>query len=129
MHFGLRVVQDGADVPALQTCWDFDAAEFGSGGIEVEQFDKGIAHACLDARCADDERNARGLVVQTYFRPEIMLAEVVSMVAGEDDDRVGCLAGFFKRIEHPSNLGIHVAHCGIVAGNGLFLLRNIHFHI
>jgi len=53
--------------------------------------------------------------MQAYFGPEIVLAEVVAMVAGEDDDGVAGLAGLFKRVEHLAHLRVHEAHGGIIA--------------
>jgi hypothetical protein len=110
VHLGLRIIEDGTDVLALQACGHFEAAELCGGGIEIEQLDERIAHAGLFAGHADDERHARGFVVQADFGPEIVLAEMEAVVAGEDDDGVVRLPGFFERVEHLADLCVHEAH-------------------
>ena len=43
-----------------------------------------------------------------------MLAHVVPMITGEDDDRVVGKAETFQRIDHPTDLGIHKTNAGVV---------------
>ena len=51
------------------------------------------------------------------------------MVAGEDDDGVVFLAGFFQSIKDFAYLPIHECDRGIVAANGFLLAAYVHFHV
>ena len=84
--FVFGVLQHRRNIFALQAGLRGEAAEAGESGIKIEQLDEGFADGGFLAGHADDERHLGGLIAQAHFGPEIVLAEMVAVVAGEDDD-------------------------------------------
>ena len=113
----------------LQPRRHFQAAQAGNGRIEVEQLDERMADRRLFARHADDQRHHRRFVVQADLGPEIVLAQVVAVIAGEDDDRVVGLPGFLQGVEHFADLRIHVGDGGVVAADRFLLAADVHLHV
>ena len=62
-----------------------------------------------------DQRNAHDLLVDAVFAPLPAPAEVVAVVAGEDDDGVFTLAGGVEGGEDPTDLGVDEADACEVA--------------
>ena len=124
-----RIIKHRGNVFSLEAGGHCEAAEARDRGIEIEQFDQRIADRRLLARDADDERHPRGLIAQADLRPEIVLTKMITVVAGEDHNRVVRLAGFFQRGEHLAHLRIHVGDAGIISAERLLLPANVHFHI
>ncbi len=74
------------------------------------------------ARGGDDQRDARGLLVIGVLAPHAVVAQVPAVVAPEHDDRVPGETSLVERVEHAAQLGVHVAHGGVVAMDELALL-------
>ena len=55
----------------------------------------------------NDERHPRAALEQALFLPQAVVAEVVPVVAGEDDDGVRRQPKAFERVEHVSHLCVH----------------------
>ena len=68
-----------------------------------------------DAGGGDEEGDAVGLFVVGVLGPDAVVAEVVAVVAPEDDDGVLGEAGAVEFVEDPADLGVHVAEGGVVA--------------
>ena len=89
-----------------------EAAEVGHGGVEVDELGDALGGLAvgLAVRVADDEGHAGGILVQRAFLPEAVFAEVVAVVADEDDDGVLVEALLLELREHQPELGVHEGH-------------------
>ena len=88
------VVEHRRDVHALQPRGNLQSAQAGNGRVEIQQFDEGRADGRFLPRDADDERHPCRFVAQAHLGPEVVFAQVVAVVAGEDDNRPVLQAGF-----------------------------------
>ena len=61
--------------------------------------------------------------------PEVVLAQMVAVVAGEDDDGLVVESGFGQRIENLSDHAVHVDDRGVVSADGFLLATNVHLHV
>ena len=93
-----------------------EAAEVGHGRIEVEQLRHALRGLADDlvVRIADDERHPGGVFVERTFLPESVFAEVVAVVADEDDEGVLIEPLLLQFREHQAELGVHEGHRGQV---------------
>jgi hypothetical protein len=53
-------------------------------------------------RLADDHRDPVGLVEVADLAQQVMVAQLLAVIAGEDDQRVVPLAGSLEMVEHPA---------------------------
>ena len=117
------------DVLALDVVGGIECAEFGECGVEVEEFDERVADAGLLSGHADDQRHGCRFISEADLGPEVVFAEVVTVVAGEDDDGVVIESCFVECIEDLADHGVHVGDRGVVACDGFFLASDVHLHI
>lgn len=73
-------------------------------------------------RGGDDQGNARDLFVYVALQPERMIAQVVAVIAGEDDSRVVAQPESVESAEHAADLLIHEGDGGIIGGPHAFLV-------
>ena len=87
----------------------FDAAQFRERGEDVDQRDgrfrdpAGLRHAGGH----DQQRDAGAFLEQAHLLPQAVLAHVIAVIAGEDDDRVLGEPQAIQRVHHPADLRIH----------------------
>lgn len=66
-------------------------------------------------RIADDHRDVVALVEIAELAQQVMVAELLAVIAGENDQRV-VLATVFEVLEHPSKLVVDFGHEPVVGG-------------
>ena len=76
------------------------------------------ADARLHAGRNDDERHARAFLEKRLLRPQAVLAELVAVVAGEQNDRVFIEVQFLESREHAADLRIHPRGRGVIGAAG-----------
>ena len=72
---------------------------------------EGIAHLAIGGRrlrrrVADDQRHMKGLLVVAEFRDHPVVAEIFTMIGGEDDQGVVVGAARLEEIDQPPDLGV-----------------------
>ena len=91
-----KVDEGRVDVYKFDNAWRGQAVAFGFGG-------------------ANNERGSGSLFEEGTFLPDaIVFAEVVTVVAPEDDDGVVSETIFFESVEHATDLGIDKGDAGVV---------------
>jgi hypothetical protein len=65
------------------------------------------------------QRHAGALFKEAHLLPQAVLAHVVAVVAGEDDDRVVGQAQPVERVDHAADLRVHEADAGVVGLHAL----------
>ena len=102
-----------------------DAAHIGrrfDSGVVTKGWDKvsqrserrvfGMVRA--NARSGEDERNARGLFVESGFLGPKVTAQAFAMVGEEGDDGVAFQAGLAESVEHLADAAVHVFDHSVV---------------
>lgn len=93
------------------------AGEISKRRVNVNVFDnarRGPA-GLGETRRADHERNAGIEIPVGAFAPPTGVAERKAVIAPKDDDGVPLEFETPKGVEHPTDLGVDVAHAGIIA--------------
>ena len=114
-------VVGGADVsheaPAIHACGSRHARQAAHRWQDVDQFHRMFDHSHpahagwhRSWRRHDHQRHPRALLKERSLLPQAMLAEVVAMVAGEDDDRVVFELESPEGVEHGADLRIDKRH-------------------
>jgi hypothetical protein len=117
------IIQHHGNVFSLKALLLLQTAKAGQGGIEVEQFHEGMANGGLLARGTYNERHLGGFVAEAHLGPKVMLAQMIAMVAGENDDGLVPQACLVESSQHLAHLGVHVGDRGIVTTDGFFWRR------
>ena len=118
---GAGVFEEGDKAVSLEVGGRGDAAELGQGGVEIDVANggggggAGLGHA----GGGDDEGDAGAFLKEAHFLPEAVLAKVVAVVAGEDDDGVFGEVERVEGVEDLADLGVHEADAGEVGLDGL----------
>ena len=109
---GVGTFQHRAEALALGALVGTEAAEVGDGGIKVDEFSDTLGGPSVGGITwvADDERHAGRVFVERTLLPEAVLAEVVAVVADEDDDGVLIQALLLELGQHQAELGVHEGH-------------------
>ena len=78
--------------------------------------DRRLRDAALrrDAGRDDQQRHAGALLEQAHLLPQAVLAHVVAVVAGEDDDRVVGQPEPIERVDDAADLRVHEADAGVI---------------
>ena len=117
-----RVVQKRAQALSVEFRWRRELSEISERGVKIDEFDDALANTSIPAasRGSDDERSASAFFEEGAFLPNAeMLAEVVAMVAPQDDDGVVGELQTVERIEHATDLRINEGNAGAVGLQGL----------
>ena len=115
---GLGIFELGKEADAFEVVARGEAAEFDEGGIEIKEFGGLFAAAIfVDAGSGEDEGDAGGAFPECIFAGDGFFAEMVAVIAPDDDDGVIGLAGLFESIEEPTDLGIDEAGGGEVGAD------------
>ena len=101
---------------ALQVRRRLDAAQLGERREQVDVRDRAIwrRRPSLPRRGDDQQRHAGTLLEQAHLLPQAVLAHVIAVVAGEDDDRVVGQAEPVERVDDAADLRVHEADAGVV---------------
>src|SRR5690606_15434116 len=74
-----------------------------------------------DARPCKDQRDARRLLHIGVLGPDAMIAEMIAMIAPQDDDRIIRKPFAFERLQHLADLDVDIGNAGIIAVQQLAL--------
>ncbi len=90
---------------------------------------------CRRIRVADDERHPRARFVEQLLFPQPVIAQVITMIARENDRRIVQPAAFLERLQEPSDVIIQLAdktHVGRYGHRPLRIIgiraRALHLH-
>ena len=108
---GVRVVENGLEADAVEAGGDWQAADVGEGGVEVDELGERFCFfsGCLLLGDGDEKGRAHGDFEVGVFVPEAVFAELPAVIAPQDDDGVFVEALSFQGVEHATDLGVHVA--------------------
>ncbi len=119
---GFGIFEEGMEGGAFEGGGWGEAGEVAEGGEEIDEFDDALAgFAALgggDLRGGDEEGGAGGFVKEGAFLPEAVLAEVVAVVAPEDDGGGGPELVLVEGVEEEAELGIDEGDAGVVGLEG-----------
>ncbi len=124
-----RIVQHRRNVFALQMRWDRQSTQTQSRRIQIEQLDEAVADRGPFTGHADDQRHAGRFVSQRHLGPEVMFAQMVAVIAGEDHDRVVFQPVRLERVKHFADLRIHEGDRSVVATHRFLLAADVHLHV
>ena len=115
---GLRILQQRAQVVPGQRRCGRDACEAGQRGVNVDELDHAVAGLAArgggDLRGHDDEWSPGGFIKEGAFLPQMMLAEVVAVIAPQHHHGRGPEVQLIHRLQQHADLGIDEAHAGEV---------------
>ena len=122
-----RIFEERTEAVALDLGRRRQPGEVGQGSIEIDELGKAGGHATVArrARRGNHERHARALLEQAGLLPQAVIAQVVAMVAGEDDDRAIREPQSIERLQDHADLCVHQARGCAVGPNRLALARVI----
>jgi Asp-tRNA(Asn)/Glu-tRNA(Gln) amidotransferase A subunit family amidase len=106
-----RVFEQRPQARALDLSGWRQPGQVGSGAIQIDELGKppcGTAPS-RDARRGNDERYSSASFEQRRLLPQSVIAEVVSMIAGKDDNGAIGEADPLERAQHDADLRIHEA--------------------
>src|SRR3546814_7912652 len=90
---------------------DLQGSERGERRIDVDRLGKLVGRTALDdARSRKDQRDMRRLFHIGVLGPDAMIAEVIAMIAPQDDDGVVGKPFAFERLENLADLDIDVGN-------------------
>ncbi len=120
MEGEIRVGEERLEVFAFYGVGDREGAEGGDGGVEIEEFDETAADGGFGAGGGDEEGCAAGAFEERVFVPPAAFAEMIAVVADEDDD------GFVPEVETVH--GVHeAADLGVGLGDpGVVMCEEVH---
>ena len=101
------VFEDGEKTLRRHHVWWFETGCFEKSGGEVAEIEQGVAGSPRfgdSSGPADGERNAGSVVVEARFGT----GERHTVIAGDDDNGIVELSGFFQQCDGASHLGIKV---------------------
>ena len=119
--FGKGIVEERGEGASGEIGGGGKSGEVDDGGVDVDEFhDAGARLASsLESRGGDDERGAGALLEHGAFLPDaVVFAEVVAVIAPEDNDGVVGEREAVEFVEHASHLGIDERDAGIVSLEG-----------
>ena len=92
-------------------------SEFDEGRIDVDQADRSTANRTRlgHTRSHDDKRDMVGLFPQRELHTTLLVAEVISVIGPQDDDRIISAAGCIQLVEQTPDHLIRVIGGGLVA--------------
>src|SRR5215510_10576942 len=119
-----RRIEQRDEAAALEMRGRGQAAQLHERWIDVQELDQ--ARAALASgfrtRCSDDQRRAGRQFKQGVLVPPAALAQVIAVIAEEDDDRrVGQLKAV-ERVEHFAHLRVGERDAGVVSAHELATL-------
>ena len=102
------IVEEGAEAFSGEIGGSGDAAEIGERGVEIEELDGAAAGdaAFLLRGSGDDQGDPRAVFEEALFHQQAVLAEVVSVIAPENDDGAIGQAEAFDGIEQAADLRV-----------------------
>src|SRR5437763_1761736 len=90
-----------------------EAADFGKAGEEIDELHQPRRDGRHAAGRRDEQRDAGGFLEETHLVPEAaVLAEMVAVIAVEDDDRAVPEFQAIQRVEEDADLRVHEADAG-----------------
>lgn len=114
--WGIGIVQERFERESVEVFRERISGEIAEGGEEVDEFGDGFGSLIFgETGSRDDEGNVGGDFVGGMLAPFAVVAEVVAVVAPEDDDGVFGEAGFIECVDKVTDLRVHVADRGAIA--------------
>ena len=113
----LRVVEHGAEIGAVEIGGAGETAEGGKRRVDIDHFHEGLGGAAvgLGAGGGNDERHAGAALEETLFLPETVVAEVVAVVAGENDHGVLREAEAVEGVDDAAELRVHEGDGAVIS--------------
>ena len=104
------------EAAALQVVGKRQTGKFAQGRVDVDELSQSRRlFATVDPRGLDDQRGVHRRLETAVLAPEGMLAQVPAVVAPQDDNRVVAQIQPIKFVQQLANLGVGVAHTGVIA--------------
>ena len=115
--FGIRGFKQRDDAQALKCVWTVDLAQFDERGEQVDQFHQSFAAFAVfrQAGHANDQRHTRAFFEQRHLAPQRVLAQMISVVRCENDDRVVPATVALERIKEQRDLCINEPDASVVS--------------